>query len=856
MLKPGVDLRGRLLVFALALAVPLLELSGVVAWYAYRGERLRVEERLRDLARAAAGLADAEAVRVRSVLQVLAGSSALAQGGPDALRPEMERVSAALQGAAICAVGPEGRFAVADSGTGCGIGPLRVSLAAPARGGTAYVLSATLPDAALAAAFARQPLPPGWTVTVAERDGGGAVRWSAGARSGAPAVTTVPAAVLAAAAERSEGVLRGVVVQGGPPSAIAFVRAPGANTLVLVAAAEAEVAAPLRGMLLRLGLTGAALLAPAVVGGGLLARRIVGFARDLAARAGALDRRRRPRAVTEPPEAAAVPAFIAQGAGRELADAEARFRAVFEGMPDALALVRVELETGRLVYEAFNHAAERLTGLRAAEAVGRQADEFMPPELAAPVLGHQRECVARRAPLRCQGALAFPAGTRVVEEHLVPLQDPATGRVVRMVCRTRDATGQRDSQTRSTQEKAQALGQLAGGIAHEMNNVLQALSGGVLLVQSRAADPATVRRLTGTLLKAVERGAAVTRRLLAYARRDELRPEAISPAALLDELREVLAHTLGTGVQLQVEAGVELPCFSADRRGLEAALIDLAANARDAMPAGGTLRLWAQAELLAAGMGHPHGPPPGAYIRLALADTGVGMSAAVLARAADPFFTTKPPGEGAGLGLSMARGFAEQSGGGLALASTPGQGTTVTLWLPQAGASDEGTEFTAPSARRVLLVDDDPLVRGVLSEELADHGFAVVAMGDGPAALAWLDGQVPELLVSDLSMPGMDGLALIRAAQSRRPGLPAILLTGYATDGARAVGDASNGTFSLLRKPVSGSQLANRVAAVLGKGERDGPVGPGTAPDRSRAPPGCHGHERPGCPSAGAPGTT
>lgn len=850
--KPGVDLRGRLLVFALALAVPLLELSGVVAWYAYRGERLRIEERLRDLARAAAGLADAEAVRVRSVLQVLAASSVLARDGPDALGPEMERVSAVLQGATICAEGPGGRLAVVGPGTGCGTGPLRVSLAAPVQGGTAYVLSATLPDVALAAALARHPLPPGWTVTAAERDGT-AVRLSAGARGAVPAVTTVPAAVLAASAERGEGVLRGVVVQGGPPSAIAFVRAPGANTLVLVAAAEAEIAAPLRGMLLRLGLTGAALLAPAVVGGGLLAWRIVGFARDLAARAGALDRRRRPRAVAEPPEVAAVPAVVAPMTGREVADAEARFRAVFEGTPDALALVRVELETGRLVYEAFNPAAERLTGLRAMEAVGRQADEFMPPELAAPVLGHQRECVARRAPLRWQGSLAFPAGTRVVEEHLVPLQDQATGRVIRMVCRTRDATGQRDSQARSNQEKAQALGQLAGGVAHEMNNVLQALSGGVLLVQSRAADPAAVRRLTGTLLKAVERGAAVTRRLLAYARRDELRPEAISPASLLDELREVLAHTLGAGVQLQVEAGVDLPCFSADRRGVEAALIGLAANARDAMPAGGTLRLWAQAESLAAGMGHPHGPPPGAYIRLALADTGVGMSAAVLARAANPFFTTKPPGEGVGLGLSMARGFAEQSGGGLALASTPGQGTTVTLWLPQTGTTDEGVECAAPSARRVLLVDDDPLVRGVLSEELADHGFAVVALGDGPAALAWLDGQVPDLLVSDFSMPGMDGLALIRAARSRRPGLPAILLTGYATDGARAAGDASDGTFSLLRKPVSGLQLADRVAAMLGKG-RDGPVDPGAGPDRPRAPPDCHGYERPGCPSAGTPG--
>lgn len=835
MFKPGADLRGRLLVFALALAVPLLELSAVMAWYAYRVERLRVEERLRDLARATAGSADAEAVRAQSVLQVLAGSSVLARGGLDALRPEMERVSAALRGATVCAAGPEGHFVVAGPGTGCDAGPLRVSLAVSAQGGAAYVLSAALPDAALVAALARQALPPGWVVIAAEHDGAAAVRLSAGAHGATPSAATavaVPTAVLAVAAGRGEGVLRDVAVQGGSPSAVAFARAPGTNTLVVVAAAEAEFGAPLRGMLLRLGLTGAVLLVPAVAGGALLARRIVGFARDLAARAGTLERRRRPRGASEPPKATAVPELAAPARARDLADAEARFRAVFEGMPDALALVRVELETGRLLYEAFNPAAERLTGLRADEAVGRQADEFMPPELAAPVLGHQRECVARRTPLRCEGALAFPAGTRVVEEHLVPLQDPATGRVVRLVCRARDTTGQRDIQARSTRDKAQALGQFAGGVAHEMNNVLQALSGGVLLIQARAADPAAVRRLTGTVLKAVERGAAVTRRLLAYARRDELRAEPISPAALLDELREVLAHTLGADVQLQLEAGVDLPCLSADRQGLEAALIGLAANARDAMPGGGTLRLRAQAELLAAGTGHPQGPPPGAYVRLDLTDTGAGMSASVLARAADPFFTTKPTGEGVGLGLSMARGFAEQSGGGLTLASTPGQGTTVTLWLPQAGTTGGMAEPADPSVRRVLLVDDDPLVRGVLSEQLVDHGFAVVELADGPAALAWLEGQVPDLLVSDLSMPGMDGLALIRAARSRRPGLPAILLTGYATEGARAAGDAADGTFSLLRKPVSGPQLADRVASVLGRGGQDAPAASNTpAPD-------------------------
>ena len=612
MLDPGADLRRRLLVFALALTVPLLELSGVVSWYAYRVERLRAEERLRDFARAAAGSLDAEAAHARSLLQTLAGSPVLAKGGPDALRPEMERVSAVLRGATVCAAGPQEDPVVAGPGAGCGVGPFRVDLVAPVRGGVAYVLSAALPQAALVGALTRRPSPPGWAVIAAER-GGAALNLSAEARDGDAPPATIPAVVAAIATGRGEGVLRDVVVRGGPPSAVAFARAPGTDTLVLVAVAEAEFGASLRGMMLRLGLTGAALLAPAIVGGVLLARRIL--VRDPAPHTGAPDHDRRRQTAPESSGTAVAPRLVEPVRERELADAEARFRAVFEGVPDALTLVRVELETGRLVYEAFNSAAERLTGLAAAEAVGRQADEFMPAETAIPVLGHQRECVARRASLRREAVLTFPAGTRVVEDHVVPLQDPATGRVVRLVCRTRDATGQRDFQTRSTREKAQALGQLAGGIAHEMNNVLQALSGGVLLVQARAADPAAVRRLTGTLLKAVERGAATTRRLLAYARRDELRAEAISPAALLSELREVLAHTLGAGVELQLEAEVDLPCLSADRRGLEAALIGLAANARDAMPTGGTLRLWARAELLVAGTGHPHGLVYGARLR-------------------------------------------------------------------------------------------------------------------------------------------------------------------------------------------------------------------------------------------------
>lgn len=163
----------------------------------------------------------------------------------------------------------------------------------------------------------------------------------------------------------------------------------------------------------------------------------------------------------------------------------------------------------------------------------------------------------------------------------------------------------------------------------------------------------------------------------------------------------------------------------------------------------------------------------------------------------------------------MARSFAEQSGGGLTLATSPGQGTTVTLWLPQAQVAGNMTEPAAMISWRVLLVDDDALVREVLSEQLTDHGFKVAALSDAEAALAWLDEHVPDLLVTDRSMPGMDGLMLIRAAQGRWPGLPAILLTGYAGDGVQAAEDRP---YSVLRKPVSGAQLVERASAVLEMG--------------------------------------
>jgi CheY-like chemotaxis protein len=324
---------------------------------------------------------------------------------------------------------------------------------------------------------------------------------------------------------------------------------------------------------------------------------------------------------------------------------------------------------------------------------------------------------------------------------------------------------------------------------------------------------------------AARRGASVTHRLLAFARRDELRAEPVEVPVLLDGIREVLEHTLGGVIAVRLDLAPGLPRVLADRSRLETVLVNLAINARDAMPGGGALIFSASAEAVRDGA-PPGDLAPGTYIRLIVTDTGAGMDVATLARAAEPFFTTKPQGQGTGLGLPMARGFAEQSGGTLAISSERGRGTSVALWLPatHAGVAASGLaqqgEPAVPAAGRtprVLLVDDEDLVREVIAEQLADCGYNVVQAEGGALALKLMDaGEAVDVLVSDLSMPGMDGIALIRAAQGRSPRLPAILLTGYAGEAAAiAVGGVVGASFTLLRKPIGGAQLADHLAMLL-----------------------------------------
>ena len=489
--------------------------------------------------------------------------------------------------------------------------------------------------------------------------------------------------------------------------------------------------------------------------------------------------------------------------------------------------------------------------------------------------GDQNERVARRDALDREGAATLQGEYRVrlprpdgqgeawawiAYRGGVVTRDPATGRVRRMIDVIQDITERKHAEAALAESEAalrrlneglearvraevaareaaqaslahmqrmEALGQLAGGIAHDFNNVLQAVQGGASLIERRATEPERIRRLARMVFEAAGRGSSITRRLLAFSRRGDLRAEAVDPVMLLTGMHEILTHTLGGGVTVRLDAPIGLPALFADKGQLETVLVNLATNARDAMAGYGTLTLAASVETTSRdnSPGHPATMKAGTYVRLAVTDTGAGMPPDVLARVTEPFFTTKPQGKGTGLGLAMARGFAEQSGGGLHIESAPGRGTTVNLWFPlaetlpgpvpeQAGSGEKPANI---ERARLLVVDDDTIVRTFLIEELEAAGYAVVSAGDGPSALALVDsGEPVDLLVSDLSMPGMDGVALVREVQRRRPGLPAILLTGFATNVAEiAVSGAVSGAFSLLRKPVEGKVLAERVAVLL-----------------------------------------
>jgi signal transduction histidine kinase len=363
-------------------------------------------------------------------------------------------------------------------------------------------------------------------------------------------------------------------------------------------------------------------------------------------------------------------------------------------------------------------------------------------------------------------------------------------------------------------QKMESLGQLTGGVAHDFNNLLMVILGNLRLLRKRVADDMRAVRLIDGAVQGAERGATLTKRMLAFARRQELKPETVDVAELFTSMEEMLRRTLGPSVQISSVSGTDLPTICVDPNQLELALLNLALNARDAMPEGGNLVI--SAHCLNAQSG-PKGLEAGEYVCIAVQDSGTGMDEQTVKRAAEPFFTTKGTGKGTGLGLSMVDGLAAQSGGAMRILSRVDTGTTVELWLPIAERSSLREEQAAAlpldaGARwRVLVVDDDPLISATTAEILEDLGHVVVEAHSGEQAIDLLAcGTSVDLVLTDYAMPTMTGTQLARQIKARWPDLSVILATGYAE-----LPEADDPGLPRLSKPYQQEQLVIQIARVL-----------------------------------------
>jgi PAS domain S-box-containing protein len=378
-------------------------------------------------------------------------------------------------------------------------------------------------------------------------------------------------------------------------------------------------------------------------------------------------------------------------------------------------------------------------------------------------------------------------------------------------------------------QRLDAIGQLTGGIAHDFNNLLTVISGSLQLLETECGDHAEAAALIATALRSVGRGADLTAKLLAFARRQRLIPQVLALRMLLDDVAFMLRRTLGEAVQLTIDCPDDLPSIYADAGQLDAALVNLALNARDAMPRGGRIDIVLREHRVAAS-DEMRALAPGRYVEISVIDTGHGMTPEVLARAVDPFFTSKTGGRGCGLGLSMVYGFVKQSGGHLQIESRLGYGTRVDLYLPAAGASDvreEPVKVVGPTGghETILVVEDEPDVAEIASAFLRSLGYEVRNATGETEALALLDRE-PDiaLLFTDVMLgKGGNGIELAYAARARHPHLPVLLASGHAqAEPSRAA--PQDAPFELLRKPYRREQLAAAVRRHLDRQASEGPA--------------------------------
>jgi PAS domain S-box-containing protein len=509
-------------------------------------------------------------------------------------------------------------------------------------------------------------------------------------------------------------------------------------------------------------------------------------------------------------------------AAETLRQSEEQFRLLVQSVTD-YAIYRLDLD-GHVV--SWNAGAERIKGYAPDEIIGGHFSRFYTEEDRAAGEPQRALEIARKdGRFAAEGWRTRKDGSRFRASVVIDVIYGLTGEPVGFAKITRDVT-ERDNVQRKLDaarealfqsQKMEAIGQLTGGVAHDFNNLLMAIHSSLALLEKRMpADPQS-SRLIDNARQGVDRGAALTQRMLAFARRQDLKSETIDIPALVYGMSELLERTLGPAYTINIQFPLSLPPVLADANQLEMALLNLAVNARDAMPEGGAIVIAAGEEMVSAG--DAEALAPGAYVRLAVIDTGMGMDADTLARAREPFFTTKGVGKGTGLGLSMIHGLAEQMEGTLLLRSAPGQGTTAELWLPstlRAAPSPQAGKVSpvagaASRSLKILAVDDDSLVLMNTVALLEDLGHVVVEAMNGAEALARLkqEGDV-ELLITDQAMPVMTGIQLAEEALLFQPDLPIILATGY--------GELPSGAPAGVRKlgkPFGQNELAQAITETM-----------------------------------------
>jgi len=505
-----------------------------------------------------------------------------------------------------------------------------------------------------------------------------------------------------------------------------------------------------------------------------------------------------------------------------LEEREARLRSVLETAPDAIITI-----DARGSVQSFSIAAEKLFGYSAGEVIGRNIRMLMPSPYRERhdgylerylrtsekrIIGIGREVEARR-----KDGTIFPIELAVGEVKLDGTQI-FTGFIRDLTARARMEEDLRQAQ------KMEAIGQLTGGLAHDFNNLLTVIAGNLEMLEARIDEP-RYRELITEAQGAAELGAQLSNRLLAFGRRQPLSPKPTDLNKLVRGMIDLLRRSLGEQVQIETRHAADLPTTLVDPGQVENALLNLAINARDAMPEGGQLIIETGHAQIDADYVEAHAEAaPGRYVTLAVTDTGIGMAPEVRRRAFDPFFTTKGPGAGTGLGLSMVYGFLKQSGGHVQLYSEVGLGTTVRMYLPVRAAETAAAEWRGPApavpartGETILVVEDDPRVRRVSVRRLKELGYEVIEADSGPAALAVLDrGEPIDLLFTDVVMAGgMTGLDLAREAGKRRPGLKTLFTSGYAEPSVLERGMPSSDS-AWLGKPHSALELHGKIRELLG----------------------------------------